>query len=194
MKRKYLEDLGLEKDVIDKIMKENGIDIEAEKAKAKAIEDTVEDYKKQLEETSEKLKTFEGLDVEGIKAQVSEWQQKYEKDTNELKAKNESIEYNHKLEKFISGFDFASEFAKKAVVSELSQKGFKFDGDTLLGGKDFIEEIRQKDPNAFKPVETEEKKPPASWVPGDDKQQSNQQPPKSLSIGDALKEQFSKQK
>ena len=32
MKRKFLEDLGLEKETIDKIMTENGADIEAEKA------------------------------------------------------------------------------------------------------------------------------------------------------------------
>ena len=31
MKRKFLEDLGLEKEAIDKIMAENGADIEAEK-------------------------------------------------------------------------------------------------------------------------------------------------------------------
>lgn len=38
MKRKDLEDLGLEKEVVDKIMGWNGADIEAEKAKIKAAE------------------------------------------------------------------------------------------------------------------------------------------------------------
>ena len=32
MKRKFLEDLGLEKDAIDKIMAENGSDVNAAKA------------------------------------------------------------------------------------------------------------------------------------------------------------------
>ena len=38
MKRDFLEGLGLEKDVIDKVMAENGKDVEAEKAKVKAAE------------------------------------------------------------------------------------------------------------------------------------------------------------
>ena len=54
MKRKFLEDLGLEKDVIEKIMNENGADIE--KAKGE-----VETLRNQLNETQDKLKSFEGV-------------------------------------------------------------------------------------------------------------------------------------
>ena len=37
MKRKFLEDLGLEKDVIDKILNEAGADIEKTKAETESI-------------------------------------------------------------------------------------------------------------------------------------------------------------
>lgn len=49
MKRKDLEDLGLEKETVDKIMSWNGADIEAEKAKAKTAEGERDNYKSQLD-------------------------------------------------------------------------------------------------------------------------------------------------
>ena len=59
MKREFLEGLGLEKDVIDKIMTENGNDINAEKAKtnkAEADRDKFKDVKpEELQDTIKKL-------------------------------------------------------------------------------------------------------------------------------------------
>ena len=56
MKRKFLEDLGLEKDVIDKIMAENGADIEAEKAKTTKATTELEDAIKQLDTANNTIK------------------------------------------------------------------------------------------------------------------------------------------
>lgn len=64
MKRKFLEDLGLEKDAIDKIMAENGNDIEAEKTKSK---ETIDNLQGQLDTVNESLKKFDGVDVETMK-------------------------------------------------------------------------------------------------------------------------------
>ena len=64
MKRKFLEDLGLEKDVIEKIMNENGADIE--KAKGE-----VETLRNQLNETQDKLKSFEGVDVAKLRGEIT---------------------------------------------------------------------------------------------------------------------------
>ncbi len=49
MKREFLENLGLEKEMIDKIMDENGKDINAEKAKATAKDDEIKALKEQME-------------------------------------------------------------------------------------------------------------------------------------------------
>lgn len=65
MKRKFLEDLGLESDVIDKIMDENGADIEKAKGDAKAL-------KEQLDEAQKKLKSFEGVDVSELQSKITE--------------------------------------------------------------------------------------------------------------------------
>jgi len=48
MKRKFSEDLGLEKEVVDKIMAENSSDIEAAEAESKTKLETLETENTQL--------------------------------------------------------------------------------------------------------------------------------------------------
>lgn len=64
MQRKFLEGLGLEKSIIDKILNENGTDIE--KAKER-LETERDNYKSQLETAQTALKKFEGVNVEELK-------------------------------------------------------------------------------------------------------------------------------
>ena len=64
MKREFLEGLGLEKDAIDKIMTENGNDINREKQKA-------DDIKSQLDSAKEALKGFEGIDVAQLQGEIT---------------------------------------------------------------------------------------------------------------------------
>ena len=86
MKRKFLEDLGLEKEVIDKIMNENGADIEAEKAKTTEVNTKLEDATKQLEEANNTIKDLKknNLDNEELQKKVTD----YEKQIEEQKEKH----------------------------------------------------------------------------------------------------------
>ena len=74
MKRKDLEDLGLEKEVVDKIMGWNGTDIEAEKAKIKAAEGERDNYKSQLDTATEELDKFKDLKPEEMQATITKLQ------------------------------------------------------------------------------------------------------------------------
>ena len=85
MQRKFLEELGLEKDIIDKIMTENGNDINATKSK---LETERDNYKEQLETATATLKTFEGVDVNDLQSKITALQ-------NDLTAKD--TEYQNKL-------------------------------------------------------------------------------------------------
>ena len=69
MQRKFLEELGLEKEVIDKIMSENGSDIENTKKKLEAERDN---YRSQLETAQETLKSFDGVDVNDLKGKITQ--------------------------------------------------------------------------------------------------------------------------
>lgn len=64
MKREFLEGLGLEKDVIDQIMAENGKDINREKNRADNVQT-------QLDEAKNALKGFEGVNVEELSGKVT---------------------------------------------------------------------------------------------------------------------------
>ena len=97
MKRKFLEDLGLEKETIDKIMAENGNDINAEKAKVADIQSQLDKSNKIIEERDKQLEDLKKStgDVEAMKNQIETLQNankdalaKYQADIKELKVNN----------------------------------------------------------------------------------------------------------
>lgn len=98
MKRKFLEDLGLEKEAVDKIMAENGMDIETAKTESKTRLETLEtentQLKTQVTDRDSQLETLKAStgDVEAMKTQIVTLQadnqaakEKYESDMKELK-------------------------------------------------------------------------------------------------------------
>ena len=81
MKRDFLEGLKLEADVIDKIMRENGKDIESVKAKYADYDDV----KKQLETANATLEKFK--DYDQTKAEVEKYKLEAEKAQKEAALK-----------------------------------------------------------------------------------------------------------
>lgn len=70
MERKFLEELGLDKEAVEKIMAQHGKDIEAHKAAAETAAKDRDTYKGQLEEVSNKLQAFAGVDIEALRGEV----------------------------------------------------------------------------------------------------------------------------
>lgn len=70
MERKFLEELGLDKEAVDRIMAQHGKDIEAYKAAAENAAKDRDTYKGQLEEVSNKLQAFAGVDIEALRGEV----------------------------------------------------------------------------------------------------------------------------
>jgi len=153
MKRDFLEGLKLDKEVIDKIMAENGRDIEKYKADVAKNEDTLKGVKKQLEDANKAIKDFKDMDIEGIKQASEDWKEKYKKETENLKNQIKEKEYNSAVDSFLSNYKFTSDLAKKAVFSELKEKEFKFEDGKLLGAEDYIKSIKESNPTAFEDAE-----------------------------------------
>ncbi len=125
MKRKFLEDLGIEKEAIEKIMAENGTDIERAKGDAEAL-------RTQLNETQEKLKSFEGVDVAELQGKITNL-------TNEL-ATNKAD-----FEKQIADRDFND--LVKGIAGEYKARDIKavmpfLDVETLKSSKNQDKDIR----------------------------------------------------
>ena len=70
MERKFLEELGLDKESVDRIMAQHGKNIEAYKAAAENAAKDRDTYKGQLEEVSNKLQAFAGVDIEALRGEV----------------------------------------------------------------------------------------------------------------------------
>lgn len=67
MKRKFLEDLGLEPEVIQKIMDENGKDVTTLKAKVDDLTEQIAVKETTITEKNNKIAELEKVDVEAIK-------------------------------------------------------------------------------------------------------------------------------
>lgn len=94
MKRKFLEDLGLEKEAIDKIMAENDNDVNAAKAEYDSMKQERDTMAAQVAERDKQLETLKNStgDMEALKQQIITLQadnqaakEKYDADMKELK-------------------------------------------------------------------------------------------------------------
>ena len=104
MKREFLKELGLEDDVIDKIMAENGKDIENAKgdvtkleAEIKTKEKELETLQGQLKKANEQIEEFKDMDIDAIKKAADDYKEKYE--TAKIEAEKELAVADEELAK-----------------------------------------------------------------------------------------------
>ena len=104
MKRKFLEELGLEKEVIDKIMAENGADIEAEKAKTLEATTKLEDANTQLSEANNTIKDLKknNADNEALQTKITDYENTIRTQKAEYEAKIRNLTLNGAIEKALS--------------------------------------------------------------------------------------------
>lgn len=139
MKREFLEGLGLEKDTIDKIMAENGNDINREKTKA-------DEYKSQLDTAKETLKGFEGVDVAQLQSEITKLNTDLANKDAEYKQKISDMEFSSVLDSAINGSKAKNSKAVKALLDLDKLKTSKNQGEDI---KTALEELRKSDSYLF---------------------------------------------
>lgn len=163
MKRETLKELGLEDSVIDKVMAENGKDVEKQKKdldkaneKIKNLETEIDTNKKTLDEANSQIEKFKEMDVEGIKKSADEWKTKYETFQSEVKTQKEEFEkkiqaqeYEFSAKEFINGLTFTSDFTKNAFLKEFMGQELKLNEGKFLGAEDYIKQFKEKNPGVF---------------------------------------------
>lgn len=116
MKREFLEGLGIEKENIDKIMAENGKDIEGVKATLSIKEAEVKTLQGQLETLNTQIESFEGLNPEELSKQIED----HKKETEEVKRQAEAdiadLKFQHELEGAIRDSQARNITAVKALL------------------------------------------------------------------------------
>ncbi len=114
MQRKFLEELIPEKDVIDKIMNENGADIEKTKAKLEAERDN---YKSQLEAAQTALKEFDGIDLKELNGKIARLTDDLAAKETEYRNKIADMEFNSVLDEAVSKSGARNAKALKALLN-----------------------------------------------------------------------------
>ncbi|WP_250674860.1 hypothetical protein LZ906_006685 [Paraclostridium ghonii] len=192
MKRSFLKELDLESDVIDKIMTENGKDIEKYKSDIEDYVDEIKDLKAGKVDVSKEIE-------KAIKEKEEEYKERFEKadkydsvfeELETLKKYNASKEYAKKVEKFFeeNKIDFTSSIAKEAILNKFKDKDFKLNEDKF--GEDaskFIKELQESNKDAFKDLEKENsnKNQTYTYTP----KGANTNPGKVESLGERLAKQ-----
>ena len=125
-------------------------------AELEKLKDKNSNLEKTLNEYNTTIENYKKVDVEGLKNELKEWKDKYE---NANKEYTEKINKNL-LEKEFSKFKFTSNTAKNSIFNQaFNSEKISFDGDKVNGIDDFIQVIKEQDPNAFVIEQEEEEKP-----------------------------------
>ena len=121
MKREFLQEFSLGADIIDKIMAENGKDIEVQKQKTAAAILERDGLKTQLDGVGEKLKAFEGVDVEKLKGEITTLTNDLSQKETEYRGKLAKLERQRETEAFFNGLEreFTNYETKEYYFSKL---------------------------------------------------------------------------
>lgn len=106
--------------------------------------------KTQLDTANDTIKSYEKMDIDGIKASVEDYKQKWEQSENDRKA----FEHRTKVSGFVKSLGLKDDIYEKHVTDLILEKDLKFDGDKLIGGDDVVKQFREKYPDAFKSADT----------------------------------------
>lgn len=156
MKTEFLKNLGIEEETIKAIMAENGKDIQREKAKLENLELELKTNKGLLEEANVEINKFKEMDIDGIKRNASEWETKYNNDIAKLQEEIKAKDFEYNARDYLDKYKFTSDLAKKAVIAEFKAKNFQYDNGVFLGADDFMNQLKESNPNAFVNEETKQ--------------------------------------
>ena len=146
MKTDFLKGLGLSREVIDKIMAENGKDIAAEQKKTSKAEQDRDSYKEQadnlqtrLDDAGKQIEKFKKMDIESIQRTADDWKQKAEDATAEADKNIQAMQYDYALSDALAG---AKAKNTKAVKALLDMDGLKYNDEKIVGLDEQIEKLK----------------------------------------------------
>jgi hypothetical protein len=147
MKREDLTKLGLSEEQVDKVMAENGKDIEKFKTAAETVKTEAESIKAQLTEANKQIEGFKGLDIEGVKKAADEWKVKAEQAQADAVKQVSALKFDHALDGALTG---AKARNAKAVKALLQSDALKLQDDgSIMGLKEQLDKIKSDNDYLF---------------------------------------------
>ena len=164
MKVEFLKGLGLTDEQIQSIQAESGKEIQKYKDENTGLKADNDNKTELLKNANAEIDSYKSMDIEAIKKSAEDYKTKYETAEKEHQAQLSQIEYDNKLGKYVDKLNLKNDIYKNAVISQIKEKGLKFDGDALLGGEELVKGFKEQYADAF--VDTKPKPNFADKTPG----------------------------
>lgn len=157
MKRKFLEDMGLEKEQVDKILDENSQDIGKAKGDSEKIQKDldaanaeVESLKGQISDRDKQLETLKNStgDVEAMKQQIATLQAANKAKDDAHAAEIKQLKIDAAIDSALTGAKAKNNTAVKALLKDLDKAELADDG-TIKGLAEQIEALQKSDAYLF---------------------------------------------
>lgn len=117
--------------------------------KVSRLESDRDTWKEKAETAETTLKSFDGVDVEGMKQSIADWKAKAEKAEQDAKEQLYQRDFADALKTELESVKFSSEAAKKAIMAEIKEAGLTMKNGKILGLNDLIEQMKKEDASAF---------------------------------------------
>lgn len=115
------------------------------------------ELEKQIKERDKQLDELKEVDADGLQKRISELEDENKTSKEEYEAKLSGMQKDWATEKYFEGFEFTSDLAKTAAMQQFKEKELKFEDGKFLGADDFMKEMKEKNPTAFKSEEDKNK-------------------------------------
>lgn len=149
MKTEELKAQGLTEEQISFVMAENGKDLKKLQKENDNLSADRDTWKEKAEAAETTLKGFEGVDLETMQKELSDWKQKATEAEKSAQAQLYERDFADALKTEFEGIKFSSEAAKRAIMAEVKEAGLKLKDGKILGLNDLIGQMKEKDASAF---------------------------------------------
>ena len=133
-----------------------------DKNKFEAKEKEVETLQEQLETANKQIEDFKEMDIDAIKQAAEDYKAKYETEKANAQKELEKLQFEHAIEKALTG---AKAKNAKAVRALLDLDGLKLNNGEIVGLNEQLEKIKEENDYLF---EGEEEKVPQIVKSGGD--------------------------
>lgn len=149
MRTEDLKAKGLSDEQIAYVLEEKGksmAKLEKEIAKLTSENETLKDRAEIAEKT---LKSFDGINPDDVKKEISEWKKKMEDAERDYQQKIYDRDFTDTLKKELENVKFSSEAAKRSVMNDIKAADLKLKDGKILGLNDFLYQLKESDASAF---------------------------------------------
>lgn len=149
MKTEELKAQGLTEEQISFVMAENGKDLKKLQKENDNLSADRDTWKEKAEAAEATLKGFEGVDLETMQRELSEWKQKATEAEKKAQEQLYERDFSDALKAELESVKFSSEAAKRAAVADIKEAGLKFKDGKILGLNDLLAQMKENDASAF---------------------------------------------